>query len=196
MSKGKCLIVPNFIDDEDVVSKKSISNLIQTILFAGHLIRTKGIFELYAVAKLFPSITFILAGLVTSDVESQIAPDNVKLIGYVGKERMDELFALADLFLFPTYTEGFSMALLEAMARGLPIITTPVGANVEMLESCGGIVVAVGDVQGISNGIEFLQFKNVRETISNWNISKVRSDYCASKVVDRIMNIYNSIIVN
>jgi glycosyltransferase involved in cell wall biosynthesis len=59
------------------------------------------------------------------------------------------------IFVLPTYTEGFPNVILECMASGCPIITTPVGAIPDMLQfgstqACGACV-DVKDVQGLKN---------------------------------------------
>ena len=58
----------------------------------------------------------------------------VRVLPSVDREGLYDALRAADVFLFPTLSEGFSKALLEAMAAGLPIVTTPVGAAVDLLE--------------------------------------------------------------
>ena len=94
-----------------------------------------------------------------SNNDGLIVSKNVKLLGAIEQKDVQGLLDSADVFLFPTRSEGFSMALTEAMARGIPIITTRVGANLEMIEEYGGVGVSVGDVTGIVQAIEKL--KNV-----------------------------------
>lgn len=50
------------------------------------------------------------------------------------QERVKNLLDQAGVFVFPSHSEGFVNALLEATARGVPIITTPVRANADMIE--------------------------------------------------------------
>jgi len=57
--------------------------------------------------------------------------DSVTFTGF--RDDVPRLLAAFDVFAFPTHYEGFSGALLEAMAAGLPIVATPVGGNTEMI---------------------------------------------------------------
>ena len=190
------ILMPNFICESEISAVKSIADEIHTVIFAGHIIRTKGVYELFEVAKRFPLINFIMAGIVTAEIEINTVPENVKLIGDVSRPRLALLLRNADIFIFPTYTEGFSMALLEAMASGLPVITTPVGANVEMLEKNGGIIVPVGSVEGICDALNKLQSPVLRKRMSQWNIDKVRTSYTAHIVIGEIIRLYNIIVNN
>ena len=56
-------------------------------------------------------------------------------------QKLQKYLDKADVFLFPSYTEGFSISLTEAMASGLPCIASDVGANQDMLENHGGILI-------------------------------------------------------
>ncbi|MEH6949461.1 glycosyltransferase family 4 protein, partial [Bacillus sp. JJ634] len=128
-------LVTNFIDDTFILDRdKGINTEIQKILFVGHVQVTKGVKEIIQVASCLPKIEFILAGPIASEIKKLNIPKNVILKGVVSPEEVRELLGDADVFLFPTYSEGFSIALLEAMAMGVPIITTPVGANADMIE--------------------------------------------------------------
>lgn len=185
------VIIPNFISEDQIFIHKIIRNDISKILFVGHLIRSKGIFEIFEVAKKNTNINFIMAGAITSDLLNVKIPSNVTLLGDINKKEIFELLKSVDIFLFPTYTEGFSMALLEAMGAGLPIITTPVGANHESLEGKGGFLVPIYSVDEICKAINIMRSSKLRREMSDWNICKVKNSYTSSIVMQKLINLYN-----
>jgi glycosyltransferase involved in cell wall biosynthesis len=74
-----------------------------------------------------------------------------------GSATLRELYARSDLFVLPTIADASPHVILEAMAAGLPVITTPVGAIPEMvLDGATGILVAPGDVRGLRAAIQHL----------------------------------------
>lgn len=189
-----CKILPNFIEDDYVLNEKIIHDDVVNVLFVGHLVKTKGVFELVEVARRFPNIKFTMAGILTNDMDDMQLPKNIDLVGDVKNTRVTELLDCADIFLLPTYTEGFSIAILEAMSRGLPIITTPVGSNKEMLECNGGILAPVGDIDSICDAITKLQCPTIRREMSHWNIVKVRNHYTGSTIINRLLDLYGLLI--
>lgn len=187
-------ILPNFVNEDEVVDTHIIDKEIRSVLFVGHMIRTKGLFEMVEVASRFPLIEFTMAGAITKELNEIQAPLNMKFAGNLNKSMLKHEFAKADVFVFPTYTEGFSMALLEAMANGLPIITTNVGANHDMLETQGGILVSVGKANEICDALECINDQAMRYSMSTWNINKVRWNYTGNLVIGKIRSIYSSLI--
>lgn len=67
--------------------------------------------------------------------------DRVHLLGY--RNDVPKLYAAADAFVFPSFREGLSVALMEAMSAGLPCIVTPIRGNMDLIEN---------NVQGIYAG--------------------------------------------
>lgn len=59
--------------------------------------------------------------------------DRIKLLGAVPAEEVSALYTLADVFLLPSYTEGFPRVLLEAMAFGRPVVSTDAGGIRDIL---------------------------------------------------------------
>jgi glycosyltransferase involved in cell wall biosynthesis len=64
-----------------------------------------------------------------------VVRSRVTVLPRVDRDQLYEQLQRADVFLFPTLSEGFSCALLEAMAAELPIVTTAVGAAVDLLDN-------------------------------------------------------------
>lgn len=117
-------------------------------LFAGHIIPSKGIRELFEAFKNIKRNDWVLhlTGPVTDnfrkELESYGLGEKAVFYGEVEKNTVISIMKSADAFIFPTYSEGFPNVILESMASGLPIISTPAGAIPEMLDfgtdnSCG-----------------------------------------------------------
>jgi glycosyltransferase involved in cell wall biosynthesis len=185
-----CDIMPNFINEDEMAVVHAIRPEIANVVFVGHMIRTKGVLEMVGVAKRFPRMAFVMAGMVTPEIFDVDMPVNMKFMGNVDKSRLQGILDNADVFMFPTYTEGFSLALLEAMARGLPVVTTPVGANGDMIESQGGVLVPVGEIDALCRALQQMQDPAVRASMSQWNISKVKNNYTAHKVIQSLKALY------
>lgn len=196
LSNTETAIIPNFISADFISHGKIINNSIKRIVYVGQVRKSKGVDSIIEVAKNNKDIVFDLVGPLTSEYEedelSKIS--NLILHGAQSKEYIKNILDNADIFLFPTKSEGFSLALLEAMARGLPVITTDVGANKDMIEDNGGVIIPVNDYNAIDAAIERLSDKNVREQMSNFNVAKVERNYTIDIVMQRLTDLYKSII--
>jgi glycosyltransferase involved in cell wall biosynthesis len=78
----------------------------------------------------------------------------IKFLGF--KEDWLEYVNALDIFVFPTYTEGFSLSLLEAAMLEKPIIATSVGGNPEIINSKTGILIPPKDVPALSEALQEL----------------------------------------
>lgn len=82
-------------------------------------------------------------------------PEGVEVLGPIHPKDRAALFASADVFVFPSYFEGFGQVILEAMACGLPVITTTAtaGPDLQGLPG-GGIIIEPGDRAGLLQAME------------------------------------------
>ncbi len=134
--------LPNPVSPQvvDIVEKnKEIVRENRTLLFVGHVVKTKGVIELVEACKGIDNIKLRIVGTVTDEMRSELLTltDNSEWMKIVGEKPYEEVIKEmlhCDLFVLPTYTEGFPNVILESMACGCAIVTTPVGAIPEMLE--------------------------------------------------------------
>ena len=85
------------------------------------------------------------------------------------------LLQCAEVFLLPSLVEGLSLSLLEAMATGLPIITTRVDGIPEVVKGSGSTLVNSGDVEALRTAIEETLSRNNDETNNIINMGKNRA---------------------
>lgn len=82
--------------------------------------------------------------------------DRIALLGAVETARLDALYARAHIFVMPSLYEGYGMVLAEAMARGLPMVTTTGGAAAETVPDGAAIKVPPGDAAALAAGLSRL----------------------------------------
>ena len=191
-------LIPNFISDSELTETKSISDELKTILYVGGIVEDKGLSDCLSVAKEFPEIEFRFVGKGDSGYEARARDEGLSNVVFVGgKDRngVREELTNADVFLFLSYFrgEGFSNALCEAMAAGLPCIVTNWAANADMIGNAGGYVVPVKDVDSVCQAISKMKNPDQRRSMSASNMEKVKKHYIESVVIDQYVDVYNSL---
>ncbi len=133
------------------------------LVFLGHLDDRKGVPELLeALAR--PALRardwrLVMAGggeiaRFAQEVQTSGLAERVTFTGWLPHERVYALCREADVFVLPSHAEGQAMSLLEAMAHGLAIVTTPVGAHLEAIEpDREALVVPPGDVAALATAL-------------------------------------------
>ncbi|NNJ11102.1 glycosyltransferase family 4 protein [Chloroflexales bacterium ZM16-3] len=124
-----------------------------------------------AITSKFPNAILALAGSGNQEsaclraVEELHLTQKVRLLGY--RTDTANLLQAADIYLLPTKWENLSMSLLEAMAASLPIITTPVGGNLELVQAEEtALFTRVGDTASISGALDrLLGDKDLRHSL-------------------------------
>ena len=137
-----------------------------------------------------PDIYYIICG--TGGLEEHLkelamslgVSEQVKLLGY--RNDISEILKAADLFVFPSYREGLSVSLMEAMAAGLPCVVSRIRGNVDLIEeSKGGYLVDPGDINGfVMSILKLIDHPELRREMRNYNLVKVENFDLASVIVE------------
>lgn len=91
--------------------------------------------------------------LLRQAVSAQGLEERVTLQDEIPPAALDEAYAAADVFVLPSFHEGYGMALAEAMAHGLPILATRAGAIPATVPESAGILVAPGDAGALAQAL-------------------------------------------
>ena len=195
------VLLPNFIQDS--VFHHNIDHTVNSsdrvkIIYVGKITFTKGCREILEVARQTPEADFVLFGPVLIDMKIYLRKksNNVILGGEVTQDVILQEMISSDLFLFPSYTEGFPNAVMEAMAMGLPVIATRAGAIPEMIDDGrGGLL--------IDNPYEHEIIAALRRLISDpdecfrmglYNRRKCEQEYSCSVVIDKLVSMYQQLV--
>lgn len=135
------------------------------LLYLGRMSESKGTFDVLRALQGLPSellsrLRLTLAGdgaVAAIKAAASQFNDAVTVHDWVDEATRNALLAEADMFVLPSYQEGIPMSVLEAMAWGLPVITTPVGGIPDVVShDQEGLLVQPGDIAGLGAAIAAL----------------------------------------
>lgn len=190
-----CPIVPNNTEYE----KKNY------ILFSGTLYDGKGYKDLInafaKVAVKYPNWKIVFAG--NGEVEQakvlscQLGiREQVELLGWVGGEAKHKAFSEAKALCLPSYAEGFPMAVLDAWAYGLPVVTTPVGGVPDVaVDGENMLLFEPGDVEMLAKQLErIMSDVQLRRLLSKESLEMAHGQFNLVSITNQIGAIYNQLI--
>lgn len=116
--------------------------------------------------------------------------EQVHLIGY--RSDVYELYKIADVYCHPSYREGLSVALMEAMASGLPCIVSKIRGNIDLIkDGRGGRCIENQSIQQYKNAIkELLDDKHMCSEMSDYNIGRIER-FDVKKILNEMKCIYS-----
>lgn len=185
-------------DDIDLLKRQLNLNNSDFILFStGELNKNKNHeVVIRAIAQLNnPSIHYIIAGqgplnTYLSNLAKDLQISNqLHLLGY--RENIPSILKSADIFVFPSYREGLSLSLMEAMAMGKPVIASDIRGNKDLIDvNMGGYLFRPNDFAKLSVKINEL-IKNVNDQIDFGKYNKIKiENYSLEKVLTKMSEIY------
>lgn len=139
IKQERIVFIPNYVDESKFATKVSITSIRKqwqikrfTVLGVGQVQHRKGVLDFIEVAKKLPAVDFVWAGgfsfkAMTAGYEElkkvmDNPPSNVRFLGIIPREKMNELYHGCDLFFLPSFDELMPMSVLEAAVCDKPIL--------------------------------------------------------------------------
>ena len=182
-------LLPNFIE-QVYVQKSNVNKELKNIVFVGRISEAKGVREILSAANELSNINFHFIGPDDSEMLHDCKLKNIIAHGAKNHTEVIEMMQEMDALILPSYSEGFPLVVLEAMACGLPIIATPVGSIPAMIENKGGILLKLKDSQSIVNSIKEIENPQTRIAMLEYNLNKVKTEYLSDIVFKQLIDIY------
>lgn len=171
------------------------------VVFLGWAVPTKGLTELVAawntVGKEYPDYKLVVIGQSKPEyletLKASVKVDNIEFMGEIPHDKAMETVAESEIFILPSYTEGFPNAVVEAMALKKAVIATDVGAIPEMLEDDCGVLIKPKNIDEIVIALrKVLSNKGFRIKLSENALNKVNSEYDIKIVYNRYKEIWDN----
>lgn len=182
--------------------KGSVKRVPQRVLFVSRVFRKKGIYELVEACNKINNITLRIVGnydeVDKQNLQSMAREGNwIEFVGPVPHDKVLEELMACDLFVLPTYTEGFPNAILESMLCEAPTIVTPVGAIPQMLDFDGepcGYSIRPKNVDDIVTAIlDLLNDNKKKVEMTERGVKRVKENYSLSAVCQQLYSVWLTI---
>lgn len=165
------------------------------VLFVGNPTRRKGFHLLAELAAQLPNSVELAFTSGLRDEQAKTAHKRLVSLGHVRYSEMHHLYQQADILFFPAYREGFGLCVAEAMASGLPVVSTNCSAIPELIdEGRGGFLVTPGDIPAmLERTHRLLKNAELRRDMGNWNRARAVRDFDRTRMVNGYHDLFASL---
>ncbi|MBN2015639.1 glycosyltransferase family 4 protein [Candidatus Dojkabacteria bacterium] len=208
VKKDKITVIPNAVPDiiwqkgspEKIAKRYKIdkSKWDSIVLSLGRISRRKGLQNLEYAIKSLSKTLFLLAG-----PDDGYVPKlknlfrnyhNVMFLGAIERNETKDVYELADIWVIPSLYEPFGVVLIEAMAKGLPSVSTNIGGPTEIVKKEFGFLVNPKDQKQIKERLEFLTKRpQIRKKMGKAAILEAKK-YAWDKIFKKYLEVYNKLI--
>ena len=176
------------------------------IMYVGRIDREKGLFDLIEcgryVCNEINNVNFILAGngrdlsRLKHKTKKVGLENKFKFLGQVDKDKLVKLYQNASIFVLPSYHEGLPGVILEAMSCGLPVITTDVRGNIDLISNGkNGIVVPSRAPKKLADAIiSVLNDDKMQKTLGKNARKTIEENYTWDIISSNFLGHYKSLI--
>lgn len=195
-------VVPNGINTAEFTVENSLERTPGRILCVSRLVERKGVQDLVAampeILANAPHAHLVIVGegdlleTLKSRCRELAIADKVDFRGYVAHKDLPQIYNSAELFVQPSFYEGMSNTVLEAMSCGLPIIATGEGGREELLRE-NALMSPYGDSSALAEEVAGLFSNPQKMTMMGQTSRNIVNHYSWSAVAQSYLDIYTSL---
>lgn len=126
-------------------------------------------------------------------IKAKKLENNVFLLGKMDKKQIANQLSKSDVFVLPSRTENFSVAILEALSLGLPVIATDCGGIRECLTDKNGIIVPVDNIEALSKALEYI-YNNYTKFDKKEIYDDCKARFSPQAIAKQLTQIFNETI--
>ncbi len=199
----KSVVINNMVSDSFFLKRKKMHNdeLFQFIAI-GSLRKVKGfdiLIEAFANAHFPQNVQLDIIGgggeydRLLEMIEKHELTEQIHLLGFLAPEEVSKRLCLSDCFVLSSRLETFAIVVIEAMAKGLPVIATACGGPETFVRPSEGLLIPKEDVKELS-----LAMQKMLNCYKDYDSEKIRQ-YCYEHfsqgvIADQIIDIYNQVL--
>lgn len=199
IDENKIIVFPDCIEMPPVYQKQYGQH---KLLFLGRICKEKGVLELLAAAEKlqqkYPGAKLYLGGIFEDEkLKEQIEKnsDFVKYLGWISGKEKQKYLQESDIFVLPSYFEGQSIAILEAMANYCAIAASDTGGIPQMIQQEEtGLLFEPRDEKSLYAALDrLLADKHLCKKLGNSAREKAEKEFSIEKNMEELLKIYGSI---
>jgi len=201
---GRLAVIPNFVEQPGALPHKEKGKVI--FLFLGLITTAKGVYEwIDAIEALVHEgkdrFECWIGGngevaRLTALVEAKGLQSCVKVLGWVAGDQKQEVLRKAHVYVLPSHKEGMPVSILEAMAYGMPVISTRVGGIPELVEEgVTGLLIDAGNRQELQRHMaSFLDNPALIGSMGEAGRKRITAQFSKAGVVQQLSGIYEALL--
>jgi glycosyltransferase involved in cell wall biosynthesis len=197
---GRFWYVPNGTEERFFIAREFPQKAANKLLFVGTWLDRKGVYylaEAFALAaRKNEALRLTIAGCSVTEAEvkkmfAAEVSDRVAALPFIKREEMVQVYAAHDVFVFPSLVEGMPLTLLEAMATGMPVVTTNTSGMADVVEDdVNGLLVPAADAESLAAGIARLcESADLRQRLGLAGQETIRR-YTWARIAERMEKVY------
>lgn len=203
----EAIVVHNMIGEEFITQSLNVKSSKHNIslVTVGSLLRVKGfdilVSALCEVDKRYSSwnLKIVGGGMEENSLKRQIKQcrleNKIKLLGRKSKQEIISILQESDVFISSSRSENFSVAVLEALSAGLPVVATLCGGIKECIDEKNGLLVPVEDVNALADAIV-----NICKNIDNYDRKAIAENckqrFAPSVIAKQLTDIFEEVIAS